>query len=192
MKKVIGEKKYLLVVPTLSGGSAYSARNLTRNLGMKFDILIDHESKMSNAEIKKFFNLDLDRVFRVNLPFLKCYNGSEHNLKDDFYNILKYYLNKNEIYNIFASQDYLFIHLNSIVLANLITKKFPITIHIREVFLGNKIFKKYIDKKLLSARGIVYIDSVTKKPFEKIKGVTSIINNPFDQTDVLLVDTVKE
>jgi glycosyltransferase involved in cell wall biosynthesis len=147
--------------------------------------------KSSPTAVKMELGRSINQVFRFFLPFQGCCievpeaRSVMARTEICFQNFL-WRLNSRPFYRWLKKQKYDFIHLNSIVLHQMIRTSFPFFLHVREFFNGssNDCFQS-----LEKARGVFFIDSTVKKPFQHLKLKNSeVLINPihFEKNDWLL------
>lgn len=169
------------------GGASQSLKNLIINLNEKVDIIVPKDTSVRSQDIKKFYGLNINKVYRCNLPYRQSISTFE-----GIVDWIEWYQNevnykKREIFQIIRKNNYDAIHLNSYVLYPLISSKYPMYIHVREVCNANWLLKRFIQAYFKRSHGIIYIDFVTKKALGVNKKCI-ILNNPFDQSKTLEVN----
>ncbi len=190
MKQVI-----ILESRGMIGGACESIRLLIQNIGHLVDLIVPkgEEDYISKRMIKQFYGKNVNRIFEFYLPLnLQNTNGSEIfdiDLIERNFRLFK--KNRKELYDFLKKENYAHIHLNGLGLYPVLTRKFPMTIHIRQVFEGNILQKLMIERYLLRAKAVIYIDSSTKEAIKGLKTNNLTISNPIDQTMVNKFDREK-
>ncbi len=191
MKNV--EKLFIIHTVDMTGGGSKSIRELVRNLSENVDLLVEADNGVNNGSLKAFYGENVRKIYRFHLPFRRSVHGlrKTENFAKKWATKEKNYLrDRRKVYDLIRKNKYRFIHLNSYVLYPLLTSRFPMYIHIREVFEGSFLTRKIVAGKLRQARGIIYIDHVTKEALGLEMGDKKelVLNNPFNQSAVLDVD----
>ena len=187
-------------------GAARSLSTVTRNWDDEFDIILPKDfprdifrkkSRYNEDDFRQFYGKNLQNIYYMWLPFSFPIDVEyKETLKWKVKYRVNYLLGKlfcGRIKKIIRSNSYDIIHLNSLILFPLLKKKQPMYIHVREVANAGKIRMKLMARKLMQARGIVFIDYATQKPFGSVlKDTPSIVlNNPFDMRGIEQLDKGK-
>ncbi|MCJ8166403.1 glycosyltransferase [Pontibacter sp. E15-1] len=182
-KKLMLNKKRVLFIThdTSLYGASRSLQTLIRNLrDVEVDLVIRRRFFRKNdlEQVRSFFGSNVRSIHEFHLPFDPSYIGK--NASKLILKLTKMLWLKDaaSIYHFIKSNDYDYIHLNSLVLHDIINSDFKFIIHIRDIFDGSNL--KAI-KSLEMAAGVIYIDEATEKPFRNLPLKNSIVlNNPFD------------
>ncbi len=185
----MGESKKLFIThnTVTVGGANHSLKNLINGLDEKVDLMAPRDVWVSSRVLKNYFGPNIQKVYRFDLPFRTSYLSAVDHCLDWCEREINYRKNKKAIMDLLAEKQYDFIHLNSYVLYPLLTKKYPMYIHIRELCNAAAFEKFLIQRKMRKSHGIIYIDFPTKEALGVGKN-SMVLNNPFDQTNVLTVD----
>lgn len=170
-------------------GASRSLQSLVRGFsGHQVDLLVSRRfvDNVPITELRIRFGSHLRRIYRYFLPFDRVYKGKDpRGIRSAITSAMREGLwrsHQSNVRRIFDEERYDLIHLNSLTLFRLIDKRHPVFIHVREIYDGSDA-KVY--EALQAARGVIFIDEATKKPFEQVKLSQSVVlNNPFDMTSV--------
>lgn len=138
------------------------------------------------AELRNRFGSHLRRIYRYFLPFDRIYKGKDPRggraAMTSAAREALWLMQRSAVRRIFDEERYDVIHLNSLTLFRLIDRAHPFYIHVREIYDGSD---AGVYESLQAARGVIFIDDATKKPFERVSLPRSVVlNNPFDMTAV--------
>jgi len=184
-KKFVRKRLKGLFVTTDFGiyGSARSLQMLLNNCdNLSYDLAIKafFVKEETKKEVKKNFK-NVKKIYAIPAPIDQCFVGSrDKNFMDMFFYPLKLFLwvfsnFKIRIINMINKYD--FIHVNSVALNRVLSPDLPFVMHVRELIYSDNDFQ--IDK-IKSARGVIFIDSVVKKPFEHKNIKSIVLENPCD------------
>lgn len=188
-KIAVNSTKKLFITHTnvIIGGANHSLKKLIENLDEKVDLIAPKNSSIRSQVLKEYFGCNINKVYRFDLPFRTSFVGSHESLQNWCDIELCYRKNKKEIMKLISENKYSFVYLNSYVLYPLIDRKYPIYIHVRELCKANFLIRKIIQMRFREAKGIIYIDSSTRKALG-VREKSIILNNPFNQKKVLGVN----
>ena len=192
------EKKILCVIQSNNFiyGAGRSFRTAMNNLQKPFDLIVpkalygDKSEDHIEAEIRKYFNSNLEKIYIEYLPYAMCFYGKKSiRITGRIYIFLKnllYQIKKHRLKKIF--KNYSCIYINSLVLYPLLGMTNKGVIHIREKLDINFFQKQPIKKKLQAAQKVIFISYDTKASLSELGIDGVILNNPFDMTAVNAVD----
>lgn len=170
----------------LKGGACESVKLLIENIGHPVDLIVPKGDSdyITMREIKRFYGKNVNEVFEFFLPYnYEQIEGSEHfDLGKIRLRSRLFQSHKKELYRFFCEKKYEHIHLNSFGLYTMLNKHFPMTLHIRENVKGDLLQLLGIYQYLKQAKGLVFIDDVTKEPFKRLKVPNIVLANPVNQT----------
>ena len=131
--------------------------------------------------IRSRFGSCIHRVREAWLPFARCFDQRPpYTLRLRARNALAR-LARGQLLAQLEGQRCDFIHLNSLALHPLVDERLPFILHVREIYDGS-------DPGALDAarraRALICIDEATYAPFRAAGIPGTVINNPFDMTDV--------
>lgn len=168
------------------GGAARSLRELVRNYDVEADLAVPRLTRTpDDATIREFFGARLGRITRWVLPWSEVYAGHPTVRQSVRSHLVFPALWRAERYR-FARhvrrERYDLVHLNSLVLHPMLTQALPMTLHVREILTEQH---ARVQSDARRARGVVFIDEATRKPFAAAPPRESIVlNNPVDMTGV--------
>lgn len=176
-------------------GASRSISGILQNIEYDYDLMIcqSFTKKINEIELKRKFGKHLKNIYVVWLPRYRCqiydkagwFSECSH-----IVNNIMAFLQMHKRKRIICQGGYDYVHLNSPVLFPIIDNNAKYIVHARDII--NPEYKKINDMKkaLKAVSGIIYIDKATKVSVEKeiINPQNTIINNPFDMTEVRDVD----
>jgi glycosyltransferase involved in cell wall biosynthesis len=180
--------KILFVTHNVGLGGA--ARSLRELLGAYDDAECDlavpvFANLPDDAAIRSFFGPRLRRIFRFWIPWSEVYVGHAKLWQSARSHLLfpvMWRASRAKFARFVRRERYDVVHLNSLVLHPMLSAELPMTLHVREI-LGEQHARVQADAA--AARGVVFIDEATRKPFERRMPRESIVlNNPVDMTKV--------
>ncbi|MFZ2656377.1 MAG: glycosyltransferase [Victivallales bacterium] len=168
----------------------YGASRSLQSLLLKYDrheivLALPKNSLKSSTkdEIRSFYGPNVSEIKYFHLPFKYCYMGAPEGMKFKTLNILRNIFSlfdRKKIYSFIKARGFDAIHLNAPVLYPLIRPDIPFIVHMRDVMMMEQ---SAAVKKVLQAKGIIFIDPGTMEPFKGLELRNSVIlNNPFDMT----------
>lgn len=169
------------------GGAARSLRELVNGYdGANADLAVPHfVNAPDDGAIRRFFGPHLRRIFRFWLPWSEVYVGHPkvwQSARSHLLFPLAWRAQRARFLQFVERERYDAVHLNSLVLHPMLTDEIPMTLHVREI-LAERHDRVRADAKL--ARGVVFIDEATRKPFEPdLPRESIVLNNPVDMTGV--------
>lgn len=187
-------------------GAAKSLSTVTRNWGEEFDIVFPKDfprdafgmnNRFEGVDFHDFYGEKLRNVYFAWMPFIfACDIEHKETAKWKIKYCINFILGKlfqSKIYRLIEKNQYQIVHLNSLILFPLLTSKYPMYIHVREVSDAGQTLKNYVLKKFGSAKGVIFIDNATEKPFvDAVSTISSIVlNNPFDMRGIEKLDREK-
>lgn len=164
-------------------GASRSLQTLLRNYSagdIRIDLMINRRilGKNDIPAVSKLFGPHVQNIYEGYLPFESVVVGTPKGSSGLFVKNLFYRLNRGKLLRWLRREKYDVVHLNSLVMHSLITEDLPFLIHVRELF---DLSEPSVLTSLHKARGIIFIDDSTRKPFLNEKFNHSIVlNNPFD------------
>jgi hypothetical protein len=131
--------------------------------------------------LRRRFGPFVSTVREAWLPFDMCFDGQPpHTLKLRARNALAA-LGRSALLRRIEAQAYDFIHLNALVLHPLIDERLPFILHVREIYDGRD---PAVPAAVRKARAAIFIDEATYAPFRAAGIAGTVINNPFDMSDL--------
>lgn len=167
------------------GGSTRSLRELIRgSTGFECDLVVPRDEKtMDEREMREYFGPNVRRIERFWLPFELCYRGRPPLWKSGYRwagLAALWRLERARFYRF--AQGYDAIHLNSVVLHPMVRPDLPFIVHVREIV---DLDLARVRRHLAAARGVIFIDEATQKPFADLALRRSLVlNNAVDMTAV--------
>lgn len=169
----------------LIGGACESVKLLIENIGHPVDIIIPkgQADYITKKEIRKFYGSNVKDIFEFFLPYSyeEIEGVEQFDLSKIHRSLRLFERHKKELYAFLAEKEYEHIHLNSFGLYPMLSKKFPMTLHVREKMKDNMKSKLKIYKYLHQAKGFVFVDETTRKPFKRLRNSGVVLPNPVDQ-----------
>lgn len=180
-------------------GAAKSLSTVTRNWEDEFDIVLPKDfprdafrkdNRFSEVDFRNFYGKNLRNIYFMWMPFVFPLDVEyKKTIKWKIKYGITYVLGKifqAKLYQMIRRNQYDIVHLNSLILFPLLTRKYHMYIHVREVSNAGRVLKGHILKKFRNAKGVIFIDNATVKPFsDKMSGISSIVlNNPFDMRGI--------
>ncbi len=137
--------------------------------------------KNNHQLIRNNFGPHVQSIKEFHLPFALDYEGAPQINNYQRVKRLLWKSNKRKLYKYIQEEKFDIIYLNSLSLYELISERFQFLIHVREICKPEGV--KNVMPYLQHAKGIIFIDEATAKPFKNsILPEHTILNNPFDQT----------
>lgn len=137
----------------------------------------------TKEEIRAFYGSNVSEIVYFHLPFKYCYMGAPEGIFLKIRNFIRNLfslIDRNRMYSFIKARGFDAIHLNAPVLYPLIRHDMPFIVHMRDVMLMEQAGAV---RKILQAKGIIFIDPGTMEPFKGIDLRNGIVlNNPFDMT----------
>jgi glycosyltransferase involved in cell wall biosynthesis len=138
------------------------------------------------SELRDRFGSHLRRIYRYFLPFDRDYKGKDPRRgRSAIVSAARealWKMQRSRVRRIFHEEQYDVIHLNSLTLHRLVDDAHEFYIHVREIYDGSD---DGVYQSLQAARGVIFIDDATRKPFEHLHLRRSmVLNNPVDMTSV--------
>jgi len=122
----------------------------------------------------------IGNFYQLCLPLDYCYFGKPDTISFHIRAVIKRFfewLDAKKIQRIIDEGHYDYIYLSSLTLHHLVRKSPCTLIHIREIFDNSN---DAVFESLKIARGVIFIDAATAKPFEHLHlGNAILLNNPF-------------
>ena len=164
-------------------GAGRSLRMLIRNYPeVNLDLMVAKQLRRHNdlPGIRADFGSNVQRLDEFRLPFERCYKGCPKSIASYLTYTFLWSCVRSRFYRLLHERQYDAIHLNSIVLHPVITTGLPFILHVREIAAGN-LTSLYANAQ--RAKGVIFIDQATRKPFEACAlQASTILNNPVDMT----------
>ena len=165
----------------------YQSRSLQTHIlnsdNLEIDLIINKKIIGQNHNVKYVIDYYKDKIknfYQFCLPLDYVYLGKPDKLSFKIGAKIKKifeFLDNRKINKIIQEGNYDFIYLNSLILHSLISEDFCFIIHVREIFddSNNSVFDS-----LKKAKGVIFIDDATQKPFTELVIKNKIVlNNPF-------------
>lgn len=157
-------------------------------VGHVVDLMVSRRfvDNVSDSEVRLRFGNHLRRIHRYFLPFGRVYHGkASHKAQSAISSAaraLLWHVQRSAVMKLLDTEQYDIIHLNSLTLFGLVDPAYPFVIHVREIYDGTD---PMVCGALCAARGVIFIDEATKRPFQHLSLPHSVVlNNPFDMTSV--------
>jgi glycosyltransferase involved in cell wall biosynthesis len=168
------------------GGAARSLREIIRNWDVDADLAVP---KWANAdddsEIRAFFGPRVKRIHHVWLPWSEVYVGRPPirlSARTHLVFPVAWRAQQASFEKLVRAEKYDGVHLNSLVLHPMLRADIPATFHVREILAEQH---ERVRADAARARGVVFIDEATKKPFEpRLPPKHIVLNNPVDMTGI--------
>lgn len=180
--------KVLFVTHALENlyGAATSLRLLLQNYtSIEADILVQRSFRNPRdlSAIAKSFP-SVRNVYEMSLPVRHGILGIQRSLDQKIHGAvhwISWQRDRGRYLRLLRDNKYDLVHFNSPVLHAMVSTDMPAVIHMRDIILGHST----IIEKLARAKGIVFIDAATRKPFAAHEGVMHAVtlNNPVDMED---------
>lgn len=176
-------------------GASRSISGILQNIEYDYDLMIckSFTKKINEKELRKKLGEHLKNIYVVWLPRYRCQIYDKAGWLSECSHIVNNVMAFLQMYKrkrIIRQCRYDYVHLNSPVLFPVIDNNAKYVVHAREII--DPKYKKIdsMKKALKSASGIIYIDKATKVSVEKeiINPLNTIINNPFDMTELQNID----
>jgi glycosyltransferase involved in cell wall biosynthesis len=188
--------KLLFVAHTVGfGGAARSLRELVRGYDVDADLAIPRMVPVpSDAEIRRFIGPNLRRIHRFWLPWSEIYVGHptvRQSARSHLLFPITWRAQRRAFERFVRRERYDGVHLNSVVLHPMLTADVPMSMHVREIVSERH---AWVRANAARARGVVFIDEATRKPFApEVPKKHIVLNNPVNMTGVgtLPVDVEK-
>jgi len=166
-------------------GASRSLQLLLRNYpGIEIDLIVARRviGGYRMVDLRERFGKQVRSLRKFHLPIDYCYRGKPANrlLLAAYRLLLRLFwmFDRHRLAHVIDAGGYDFIHLNSLVLHGLINRAHPFILHVREVYDGSN---PAALQSARQARGLIFIDEATRKPFRDLGLTNSIIlNNPID------------
>lgn len=179
--------KLLFVAHTVGfGGAARSLRELVRGYDVDADLAVPHLVPLpSEAEIRAFFGPNLRRIHRFWLPWSEVYVGHptvRQSVRSHLLFPITWRAQRRRFEKFVRDEGYDGVHLNSLVLHPMLGADLPMTMHVREILVERH---AWVRANATRAKGVVFIDEATRRPFEPaLPRKHIVLNNPIDMTGV--------
>lgn len=175
-------------------GSGRCAVQLARASGLQFDLLVGKSliHPINEENLREQFGDKLGKIYQLWLPNADFYYGANTNIFIVFAAIHKYIMwriQKRKFKKIVQSDKYDVIHLNSMILAPMVDENYKMILHVREVFEGVAWKRRYIEKKMLHAAAVIYINPSTRNALGNTGINETIIQDPFEMEHVADLDS---
>jgi glycosyltransferase involved in cell wall biosynthesis len=139
----------------------------------------------SDAEIRRFIGPNLRRIHRFWLPWSEIYVGHptvRQSARSHLLFPITWRAQRRAFARFVRRERYDGVHLNSVVLHPMLEAEIPTTMHVREIVSERH---AWVRDHAARARGVVFIDEATRKPFEPgLPAKHIVLNNPVDMTAV--------
>lgn len=169
--------------------TTYLARSLLThifNTDDEVDLLLDKKLIGKNINIdyaRQTFDKKVNHIYDCILPRSDCYLGKSVLVSHDISGKIKellYPLSLRKINSVIEDGKYSYIHINSLIFHKIINKDHPFILHVRERYDGSD---PSVYDSLVKAKGVIFIDDASYKPFNNLDIRHKIIlNNPINMS----------
>ncbi|HUS31999.1 MAG TPA: glycosyltransferase family 4 protein [Kofleriaceae bacterium] len=168
------------------GGAARSLREIIRNWDVEIDLAVPRWANADDdTQIRAFFGERVQRIHHLWLPWSEVYVGRPPirlSARTHLLFPLTWRAQQRSFEKLVRTERYDGVHLNSLVLHPMLRADAPMTFHVREILAEQH---AVVRADAARARGVVFIDEATKKPFEpRLPAKHIVLNNPVDMTSV--------